>query len=226
MLLEYRDLLAAHGTELIVLIYPNMNAHNLAEPAFLGYNRSLTFFCHNNGIECVNFALAKPELLPNLDPYYFDIYHVVGEGADLFSSAVARYLNLRAAGADTSSLFYGSEEEYLRAFDTVTNTWIERYDPAAEWNPAREQDEAAVQALADGQTDLYLANCNHSPYYTPEYRFFLMDGEAESPLTGWQRDGVLRCPAGELDHKTLRVYARLQGQSSAVSYDFHTSPAY
>ena len=226
MLLEYRDLLAAHGTELIVLIYPNMNAHNLAEPAFLGYNRSLTFFCHNNGIECVNFALAKPELLPNLDPYYFDIYHVVGEGADLFSSAVARYLNLRAAGADTSSLFYGSEEEYLRAFDTVTNTWIERYDPAAEWNPAREQDETAVQALADGRTDLYLANCNHSPYYTPEYRFFLMDGEAESPLTGWQRDGILRCPAGELDHKTLRVYARLQGQSSAVSYDFHTSPAY
>ena len=69
-------------------------------------------------------------------------------GADLFSSAVARYLNLRAAGADTSSLFYGSEEEYLRAFDTVTNTWIERYDPAAEWNPAREQDDPLVLGIA------------------------------------------------------------------------------
>ena len=226
MLLEYRDLLAAHGTELIVLIYPNMNAHNLAEPSFLGYNRSLTFFCRNNGIECVNFALAKPELLPNLDPYYFDIYHVNGEGADLFSSAVARWLNLRAAGEDTTPLFYGSNEEYLQAFDTVTNTWAERYDPEEDWDPARGQDEAAVRALADGATDLYLANCNHSPFYTPEYRFFLLEDEAEVPLTPWQQDGILACGAGELDHRILRVYARLVGQQPAVFYDFRTSPEY
>ncbi|MBR1408369.1 MAG: hypothetical protein IJ573_05685 [Clostridia bacterium] len=226
MLLEYRDLLAAHGTELIVLIYPNMNAHNLAEPSFLGYNRSLTFFCRNNGIECVNFALAKPELLPNLDPYYFDIYHVNGEGADLFSSAVARWLNLRDAGEDTTPLFYGSNEEYLQAFDTVTNAWAERYDPAEDWDPAREQDEGAVRFLADGEMDLYLANCNHSPFYTPEYRFFLLDGEMEVPLTPWQQEGILRCGAGDLDHRVLRVYARLTGQQSAVYYDFRTSPEY
>ena len=48
----------------------------------------------------------------------------------------------------------------------------------------------------------------------------------EVPLTPWQREGILRCGAGDLDHRVLRVYARLTGQQSAVYYDCRTSPEY
>ena len=64
MLLEYRDLVEQNGSKLMVFIYPNMTAHNLAIPGFLDYNASLMEFCAENGIECVNFSLAKPELYP------------------------------------------------------------------------------------------------------------------------------------------------------------------
>ena len=75
--------------------------------------------------------------------------------------------------------------------------------------------------------DVYLANCNHGTQIVPEYRFFLKSGESETPLTGWNSDGILACPAGELDHCTLRVYARILGtEEPAVWYDYLTNDPY
>ena len=227
MLLTYHDLLAAHGTNLLVFIYPNMNAHNLADPIFLGYNESLMRFCRKNGIDCVNFSLAKPELLPNLDRYYFDIYHLTGEAADIFSDAVARFLNLRYAGKDTSSLFYGSNGEYLDAIDYVTNVWLERLLPGEEWNPAREQSPDMLSNQAPGW-DIFLANCNHGPSVVPQYRFSALRADgSETFLTDWQEESVYSCPSGSLDALTIRIYARAPGrEQEAVWYDLSLSNPY
>ena len=51
---------------------------------------------------------------------------------------------------------------------------------------AWEQDEQTVSAASEnGARDVYLANCNHGPSVTPEYRFFLRDESTgtETPLT-------------------------------------------
>ncbi len=223
MLLEYRDLVEQNGSKLMVFIYPNMTAHNLAIPGFLDYNASLMEFCAENGIECVNFSLAKPELYPRkTDSYYFDLYHMVGSGADIFSTCFSKFFNAYLAGEDTSGWFYKDNAEYLASISYITNCWISTYVPG-EWNKAWEQDEAVVAAAAQGR-DVYLANCNHGTSVTPEYRFVLLDEAtgAETELTGWQTEGLYSCEPGAMQGKCLRVYARPQGgeQNRDVYFDF------
>ena len=224
MLLEYRDLVEKNGSKLMIFIYPNMTAHNLAIPGFLDYNASLMHFCKENGIECVNFSLAKPELYPRkTDSYYFDLYHMVGDGSDIFSTSFSKFFNAYLAGEDTSDWFYKDNAEYLASIKYITNCWISTYTPG-EWNMAWEQDEAAVAAVSEGK-DVYLANCNHGTTVTPEYRFVLFDkstGE-ETELTDWQTDGIFTCDVGAMTGKCLRVYARPQNgeQDKDVYFDFH-----
>lgn len=99
MLLEYRDLVARNGSKLLVFIYPNLTVHNLAIPGFLDYNEALMRFCKENDIECVNFSLARPELYPRkTDEYYFDLYHMVGEGSDIFSYCFSKFFNCLQGG--------------------------------------------------------------------------------------------------------------------------------
>ena len=222
MLLQYRDYVTRNGSRLLVLITPSHTVHQLADPSYFGYTLSLMQFCHRNGIECVNFQWAKPELLPNLDSYYYDLFHMSGEGADLFSSALAGYLNLWLSGEDTSRLFYGSQAEYLETVDFITNVWIERLNPDEKWNRAREQNENVIRTVSEG-AEVYLANCNHGPGIRPEYRFSLRapDG-TETPATEWQTEGVFSVSSWEeCGADTLRVYARPAGaETGAVWYDF------
>ena len=226
MLLEYRDLVAQNGSRLLVFIYPNMTVHNLAIPGFLDYNAALMRFCKENDIECVNFSLAKPELYPRkTDDYYFDLYHMVGDGADIFSFCFSAFFNAYVAGEDTSGWFYESNAQYLDSVTVIPNCWIQTYRPGEAWNMAWEQDEQTVRAASEnGARDVYLANCNHGTSVTPEYRFFLRDesSETETPLTDWQTEGILACPKGGLSGQCIRVYARVQGGADdpELYYDF------
>lgn len=215
MLLEYRDLCREHGARLLVMVYPELTAFHLARPDFLPYLDSLRRFCAENDLECVDFTFARPELYPNMDDYYFDTYHMIGEGADVLSASFSRFFNLYAAGEDTSSLFYQNTDEYLASIDFITNTWIQTYTPDS-WNPAWEQNPQSVAEAAIGK-DVYLANCNHGSLVTPEYRFFLIEEDGtETPLTDWQTDGILTCSPGALTGRTLKLYARPQGQTETV----------
>ena len=219
MLLACRNLVESHGSRFLVLISPSHTVHQLADPSYFGYTLRLIQFCNRNGIECVNFQWAKPELLPNLDSYYYDLFHLSGKGADIFSCALADYLNLRMTGGDTSSLFYGSQAEYLDTIDFITNVWVEEFDADSDWNKAREQEENMVRDLA-GDARVFLANCNHGPRVVPEYRFVhrAEDG-TETSVTDWQKEGI--CSLGERDAGVLRVYARPSGSESvAVWYDY------
>ena len=156
------------------------------------------------------------------DSYYFDLYHMVGSGADIFSTCFSKFFNAYLAGEDTSGWFYKDNAEYLASISYITNCWISTYVPG-EWNRAWEQDEAVVAAAAQGR-DVYLANCNHGTSVTPEYRFVLLDEAtgAETELTGWQTDGIYSCEPGAMRGKCLRVYARPQGgeQNRDVYFDF------
>ena len=116
-LARYKALCAEKGSHLIVVLSPNLTAHALAEPGFLPYGESLMRYCRENDIPCFNFQYAKAEYLQNLDGYYYDLYHMNGTGADLFSAFFARFFNAYTSGEDVSGWFYADQAQYLASID-------------------------------------------------------------------------------------------------------------
>lgn len=216
---EYMALCEESGARLMVVIFPNLTAHALAEPGFLDYNESLMDFCEENGLPCFNFAYARPELMPCLDEYFFDLYHMVGEGADILSDAFCRVFNAYTAGEDVSGLFYENRWQYVDAIDFITNAWISVYRSGDRWSKSLRYPRDEVQALAATQ-DVFLADCSRGTYVVPEYRFVLRgeDG-SETLLRDYSEDGLYACNPGALDGKTLRVYARARGTQTEHWYD-------
>lgn len=103
-------------------------------------------FCKENDIECVNFSLARPELYPRkTDEYYFDLYHMVGDGSDIFSYCFSKFFNAFKAGEDTSGWFYSGKWEYLQSVTVIPNCWIQTYHPEEDWNMAWEPGRADRQ---------------------------------------------------------------------------------
>lgn len=214
-LLEYKTLCEEKGSKLLILLSPNLTAHALAEPGFLEYGECLMRFCRDNAIPCYNFAYARPEFMPNLDPYYFDLYHMIGEGADILSDAFCRFFAQYTAGEDVSGLFYENKGAYLDSIDFITNAWITQYKPGSEWSLAWDQDEATVTAAAQTH-DVFMADSNRGPQVTPEYRFVLLEEDgSETLLQDYGTDTLYLCEPGALDGRTIRLYARPQGQPDA-----------
>lgn len=217
----YKQLCEENGAKLMVVVYPNHTSHGLAEPGFLEYNDSLMKFCAELGVPCYNLSFAKPELMPNLDEYFFDLYHMVGEGADLLSSTFCRVFNSHIAGEDMSHLFYANRWQYLDSLNFTTNCWITPYEPGSQWDPALYHDETRVAELAKDY-DVFLGDCNHHFIYTPEYKFVLLEEDgSETLLQDYGADTLYTCQPGELDGKVMRLYARIAGHeaSGEVWYD-------
>lgn len=192
-LARYKALCAEKGSRLIVVLSPNLTAHALAEPGFLPYGESLMRYCRENDIPCFNFQYAKAEYLQNLDGYYYDLYHMNGTGADLFSAFFARFFNAYTSGEDVSGWFYADQAQYLASIDRITNVW-----------------------LSVGE-DVYIADCNRGTLVTPRYRFVSVaaDGTETTLLDDGESDML---PAALVpDGETLRVYAVPKGQENADS---------
>ena len=185
MLLSYRDSVEAHGTRFMVIISDNHTTHALAEPDYLRYMQHLMDFCAENGIECYNLYFAKEEFLPNLDSYFYDLYHMTGEGADLETEAFCRLLNAVRAGEDVSAWFYEKTWQYRESITWITNTWV---------HPA-----------GDG---VFTAGCNTGSMVTPQYRFSRIapDG-SRTLLKDWSQEKAVQ--AALADGENLLVEARL-----------------
>ena len=197
LLARYKALCEEKGSKLLVILFPNLTAHALAEPGFLPYGESLMAYCRENEIPCYNFQYAKTDWLPNLDSYYYDLYHMNGDGADLFSAAFADFFNAYARGDDVSGLFYADSAEYLVSIDRITNVWL---------------------SVGAGR---YVADCNRGTLVTPLYRFVSVAADGrETLLQDYGENAELAAdlvPQGEM----LRVYAVPMGQENAepVWYD-------
>lgn len=219
-ILLYKQLCEENGAKLMVAIYPNHTAHALAEPGFMDYNDSLMQFCAEIGVPCFNFSFARPELMPNLDQYFFDLYHMVGKGADLLSGAFSRVFRAYVSGEDVSGLFYENRWQYLDSLDFTTNCWITAYASGSDWDYALEQDQARVEALAETQ-DVFLADCNHYNMFKPEYKFVLINGDgSETLLQDYGADTLYACERDALRGKTLRLYARIIGHEDSGEVHF------
>lgn len=201
-LLEYKALCEAHGSELWVIISPNCTAQVLGRAGFFDKNIALAAFCREQGIPFFDMSLARESFIPLLDSYYYDLYHLDGTGADIFSEKFAELINLHLAGEPTDHLFYASADEYLDSLDFITNTWLE-------------------QRSEDGQ-DLFVADCLHGRTIQPEYAFYTVNEDASlTLLRDYALDNTYRCDTGTLSEKKLRVYARPVGSQETLSCIFY-----
>ena len=222
LLKQYRDLTRMHGSRLLILLFPNISAAYLSSPGILGYSLSLERFCAEENIPFINFGMAGPDLLPSLDPYYYDPYHFGGDGVDLFSHALGRCLRLLSEGQDISPLFYPDKWSFLLSLNPLPNVWIDRYE--GQWNYSWEQAPEDLPELREDQF-LFLANANHLPGATPLYAFAAVSSDgSESFLTEYRPNGMLVLNRSDVPAH-LRVYARLQDNPGLppVSNDFPES---
>ena len=190
LLLRYKALCEEKGSQLMILLFPNLTAHALAEPEYLPYCESLMAFCRENGIPCYNFQYVKADYMENLDAYYYDLYHLNGEGADKFSAFFARFFNAYVGGEDVDGWFYADSAEYLASVDRVTNAWLMR------------------------RSDQFVADCNRGTQVTPLYRFCLSTDGVQTLLRDYSEDNTLpvsAVPAGS----SVFVYAVPAGQPDA-----------
>ncbi len=202
MLLSYRDLVESHGSRLIVFISDNHTAHALAEPDYLRYMQHLMEFCKEQQIECYNLFYAKEEYLPNLDSFFYDLYHMTGEGADIQTAFFCRLLNAIRSGKDVADWFYEKEWQYRESIRWITNCW--------------------VHPVSDG----FIAGCNTGSMVTPQYRFLLRSSAGNAVLSDWSdnRKVALTLPDGAV----LRVETKLSEypEMEPVYFEYPTDYAY
>lgn len=199
-LLQYKALCEKEGTKLVVAFLPTLTVHALAEESFLPYIESATAYLDEIGVPYINLQYAKPELLPNLDHLYFDLYHLIGEGADILSEAFAKALKAHIDGEDISDLFYADSREYLASIDFITNTWVK------------------LESTGEDGSLSFRADCNRGTLVTAEYQFVLAheDG-SETLLRDFDRGDHYVCTPEAIEGGTLRVYARvLNGDGKTV----------
>jgi len=201
-LTQYKALCEKNGSQLIVVMSPNMIAHALAKEGYVQKQIELADLCAQMDIPYFNFYLAKEDFLPRLDHYFVDTMHMDYHGADLFSEKFAEVFLDYIAGKETDHLFYHTADEFFATIHCITNTWI---------NSQRQ----------DGQ-DVYTAGCLHGASITPEYSFHLLAPDGTTTLVQpYSTNATYSCPSGALAGQKLRVYARPQGSSeeSLIFYD-------
>ena len=211
-ILEFRDLVESRGSRFLVLICPQHAARVLSQPSFLSYCENLQKFCQENHMDCINLQMATPQLLPELDGYYYDPFHLNEEGAALFSEVVGKVLDTYLKGGDMTGWFFPSRWEYLDSIDRVTNTWL---FPV---NDSEEYDEEYDEEYGAGE---YVAGCNAGLDVEAEYRFVLVTpGGDEYTLQDYSEENTYQFEVPE--ECQLRVYARPVGgeQDPRVFYDY------
>ena len=123
MLLAIRDVCEENGAELLVIAYPALSVHAVAEPFYLEYLDLARQFCRENGISFYNFTYAREAFMPCLDEYYFDLHHFNKAGADIFSDAFGRFLVMLKNGEDVEPLFKYSRYEYIDSLSGKQEMW-------------------------------------------------------------------------------------------------------
>ena len=189
-LLAFRKLCEENGARLLVMFGPDLTAHRLATGGYADKYTAVAAFCRENGIDFYDFSIARPEFIPRMDDYFYDLYHMNFEGSQLFSEKLGEFFALYLAGEPVDQLFYASQQDYIEHIDFITNTWV----------------------TGETQGDLLVltAGCNTGPGVTPEYRFTLVTADgAETELRGYSEESVCSVSREALScGGTIVVYAR------------------
>ena len=154
------ELCKKNDVELIVVNAPRpvFDVVSYGEDYAYKYNRLSQIFSER-GVEYYDFNFVKPEIMEIKEHYFVDIEHLNEEGANQFSAAFAKFLQIRDTGVNMQQYFY-SPEEYLKTIDYITNVYFD----------------AHIQE--DGI--LIYANAYHGTGVEAEYEISLWDAENDT----------------------------------------------
>jgi len=149
-----------NGVELIGINAPRpvFDVISYGEEYLEKHNRLSQEFWEN-GAEYYDFNFVKPEIMEIKEHYFVDIEHMNEEGANQFSSAFAKFLQLHRNGADMRQYFY-EYDEYLDTIDYITNTYFD--------------------AIMQEDGVLIQANAYHGNGVEVEYEFSLWDATTDT----------------------------------------------
>ena len=124
MLSAIAGVCAENGAQLIVLAYPALSVHAVAEPFYLEYLDLAGAYCAETGVPFYNFTYARESLMPCLDEYFFDLHHFNKAGADVFSDAFGLFLAALDSGENVSGWFYPRRYEYIDSLGGKRDMWL------------------------------------------------------------------------------------------------------
>ena len=124
MLLAIRGVCEENGAQLMVIAYPALSVHAVAEPFYLESLDLARQFCRDNGIPFYNFIYARETFMPCLDDYFFDLHHFSKAGAEIFSDAFGRFLVMLRNDEDVEPLFKYSRYEYIDSLGEKRDMWL------------------------------------------------------------------------------------------------------
>lgn len=155
------------------------------------YNQAYTAarsLCSKYCIPFLEFAYVKEHLLPNMTEYFYSDQHLNGEGAQIFSSLLAKVLKEYFLGQDISSYFY-THEQYAQSKNYILNGWYTEF-------------------LKDGQIT-YIADSIYGSTVKPEYQFIAVDKKGEETiLQDYYSIQKYTIAAAEMEGKTILISVR------------------
>lgn len=156
--------------ELIVIVAP-LPVHNIFDEnsTYFETMGSIEAFLAEQGVTVYDFNLATSDLFESKLSDFADIHHLNVDGAQKFSHALARFLNMLEAGEDVDALFTTPQEKYA-TIDYLSALF------------------ATSDVDADGiHLDWRIVT---GPDVDVEYRVLVKEGDAEDyhPVTEWSHD--------------------------------------
>lgn len=193
-----KSLCTANGAELIVSILPLPATTLVSSPKVMQICDTLESFCARHDIPFVNASRPSHDWMPNMDPYFVDIYHMNADGAAIYSRAMSRLIQHIAAGGDISVFQCVSWTEYLAENDRIFSVYA---------TAKRNDDELTVTAGCIAGTDV-------KPYYQIDCQ--AEDGSVRV-LQPWQTNNVCSIPADAISG-SLFVRAALDESGDGAMY--------
>lgn len=183
--------------KVIILIAPAPDMEIASLDFYPYYSEWLKKFADENGALYFDMNYAVEELWDREADQFSDIAHLNELGAEKFTEAVCRLIQMQEQGKDTDDLFY-TWEEYVDSIDYVAATYLEVYED--------EKKDQMVEAHSIIGTKVSV-----------EYSFVLRNANngSETVLQDFDENDTIRLPDEmKNDEYLLRVYARVKGENN------------
>lgn len=193
--------------KVIILIAPTPDMEIASLSFYPYYSEWLKKFAEENGALYYDMNYAVEELWDRQSDQFSDVAHLNGQGAEKFTEAVCKLIQMQKEGKNTDELFY-NWEEYVDSIDYVTATYLKVYEG--------EEKAKFVKAYSIMGTKA-----------TPEYSFVLRnisDG-SETILQDFDDNDTIKLPDEMMnDQYSLRVYARAKNENDPDNIRYYDYP--
>ncbi|MBQ8095211.1 MAG: hypothetical protein IJ242_16790 [Clostridia bacterium] len=178
----------ALNAKMVLMIPPTHSLNIVSYPYDMNLLDAVQMICAEENIPYWNFRKTRRGVWPDLDDCFYDLGHLSGTGADMFSEALGQYMKTYIETGTVPDVFYDSWEEYLK--DTrLLNAWM---DFVYEENTIR-----------------IVAGCNGGTDICPEYQFSVYDNGTEIILQDYLENGnELVVNVDSVSGKNMKVMVR------------------